>query len=871
LQQSKRFDEIDRKTQTILEALLESKRTRSQDIYDQNLAAAQLLSRTELVVTDQYDKACALIVNAIQLLSRAKEEHMNSSEKDKAEKIWKDEEELQTLVEENVLENLSFGTMVDREGDIGEAHKNTFAWLLNSASNSPQKQKWDDFVEWLKSGRGTYWINGKAGSGKSTLMRYITKSAQTRTALREWSCSSSLVIGSFFFWNSGTVEQRSQIGLLRTLLHEILRQHRDLIPIAMPSVWARAYSHAVQPTKRSRPQQLSLGVLMEALKALIEQSVKQLRLCLFIDGLDEYEGDSTDMADLFTDLVASDNIKVCLSSRPLVPLEYAFKSSPNIRLQDLTPNDIKLYVTDKMHGNRRFRQLATEQPEQAPALVREIVTKADGVFLWVVLVVQSLLIGVNNRDGMDDLERRLAELPTDLSALFENMLTKRIAPFYQARGAALFQIVRASRERNDQIERFRGMAPPLTLLSLSFADEKNPDWALNAPIRSLNESEKSIRCKSMEDRLKTCCAGLLEAQFTPNDSIVGSSGIAQPDAEVQYLHRTVKDYLHQPDVWISVTAKTDTSDFEPNISLLKSCILQLKASGSDEKKRTFHMSTCGHVTLALEVAHQAELTNKTGYIPLLDELDLVMKSLLRQTGAFHNRHWVTYYKKAAGPGQDWHDNWPALAVEYGLASYLDFKFRQPSESPREKKGRRPLLDIAISPDPRGQRYSWSPPTVAVLFAHGANPNASYIYPASHDYPACHSVTPWQNALAFASSLRSFKLKTNIRGNEKIRPDREEIVRLVCLFTHFIEHGADLTRSCNCGATTRDVLWIVEEVFHRWEPEESEALLEDLRRRMASAGMVSRFSRAWKKVRNYLTTDTTGCGIHDQHRRRWRGF
>ena len=138
MQQSKRFDEIDRKTQTILEALLESKRTRSQDVYDQNLAAAQLLSRTELVVTDQYDKACALIVNAIQLLSRAKEEHMSSSEKDKAEKIWKDEEELQTLVEENVLENLSFGTMVDREGDIGEAHKNTFAWLLNPASKSPQ-------------------------------------------------------------------------------------------------------------------------------------------------------------------------------------------------------------------------------------------------------------------------------------------------------------------------------------------------------------------------------------------------------------------------------------------------------------------------------------------------------------------------------------------------------------------------------------------------------------------------------------------------------------------------------------------------------------------------------------------------------------
>jgi hypothetical protein len=55
---------------------------------------------------------------------------------------------------------------------------------------------------------------------------------------------------------------------------------------------------------------------MEAFKGLIRQSVKQLKLCLFIDGLDEYEGDPTDIADIFTDLAESDNIKVCLSSRP---------------------------------------------------------------------------------------------------------------------------------------------------------------------------------------------------------------------------------------------------------------------------------------------------------------------------------------------------------------------------------------------------------------------------------------------------------------------------------------------------------------------------------------------------------------------------
>ncbi len=124
-----------------------------------------------------------------------------------------------------MLDCLSFGTMADREEEITEAHQNTFLWLLNPDLKSPQKQTWVDFIEWLKSGRGTYWINGKAGSGKSTLMRLISKSKQTSAALREWSGSSHLIVGNFFFWNSGTVEQRSQIGLLRTLLHDILRQH----------------------------------------------------------------------------------------------------------------------------------------------------------------------------------------------------------------------------------------------------------------------------------------------------------------------------------------------------------------------------------------------------------------------------------------------------------------------------------------------------------------------------------------------------------------------------------------------------------------------------------------------------------------------
>lgn len=43
----------------------------------------------------------------------------------------------------------------------------------NQDVDEGQGPLWDDFSVWLKSGQGLYRINGKAGSGKSTLMNYL--------------------------------------------------------------------------------------------------------------------------------------------------------------------------------------------------------------------------------------------------------------------------------------------------------------------------------------------------------------------------------------------------------------------------------------------------------------------------------------------------------------------------------------------------------------------------------------------------------------------------------------------------------------------------------------------------------------------------
>src|SRR5450756_2194007 len=99
------------------------------------------------------------------------------------------------------------------------------------------------------------------------------------------------------------------------------------------------------------------------------------------------------MAKLFQDIAKSESIKACLSSRPWVIFEDVFSDCPKLRLQNLTYHDIETYVNDRVRNNLEFQRLERNlgQSQQTSALVSEIVQMADGVFLWVQLVVDSLL------------------------------------------------------------------------------------------------------------------------------------------------------------------------------------------------------------------------------------------------------------------------------------------------------------------------------------------------------------------------------------------------------------------------------------------------------------------------------------------------
>ena len=74
------------------------------------------------------------------------------------------------------IASLEYNDMIDRENRIATAHESTFQWIFQDDQSQDQQShslRWSSFREWLETDNQLYWITGKAGSGKSTLMKFL--------------------------------------------------------------------------------------------------------------------------------------------------------------------------------------------------------------------------------------------------------------------------------------------------------------------------------------------------------------------------------------------------------------------------------------------------------------------------------------------------------------------------------------------------------------------------------------------------------------------------------------------------------------------------------------------------------------------------
>lgn len=149
---------------------------------------------------------------------------------------------------------------------------------------------------------------------------------------------------------------------------------------------------------------------------------KVRRTMLFIDALDESggEGDmdaynvARELVHFFYYMTAESQLKVCLSSRhyPQIRVPHC----PQITTEELNSGDIACFV--------KARSFRADHDERAMQLAKVISEKAKGVFLWVILVIQKLNMGLDNEITDEDLDEMLRKVPSQLEKLFVDLFSR---------------------------------------------------------------------------------------------------------------------------------------------------------------------------------------------------------------------------------------------------------------------------------------------------------------------------------------------------------------------------------------------------------------------------------------------------------------
>ncbi|KAK0638601.1 hypothetical protein B0T16DRAFT_421405 [Cercophora newfieldiana] len=669
-------------------------------------------------------------------------------------------------IERTILLSLWFPTMSDREEIIHKAYAKTYEWIYCDPEAS--QKPWDNFNKFLTGQLGTYWISGKAGSGKSTLMKYLIQHPNTASLLQEWAGSEEdLIITSFYFYYKGSALQKSEAGVLRSLLHQILWSRRDMIQVAFPE----RYNSMCMSGTGSSTFEPQAPELKRTLTKLVE-SYPATSFFFAVDGLDEYDAGNEEMSllvQLFQKFGAHPNVKVLLSSRPWVVFEESFRECPRLRLHELTRPDITHFVHDKIKQHHRLQQLMTKHGDVMENLMTEIVDASSGVFLWVYLVVSSLLEGLSNHDTIKDLRARFLELPVDLEQLYHHMWNK-IPRQYRSQASRLLQLVKVGTRAGSK----------LSLMGLSFAEEDDAEYVYSAPIQPLDEMEMVSRLDEMRVRLLTRCIGLVEVHTSQDGQIGGGDDPEFTDLypnlmeakqgypHVAFLHRTAYEFVSSPDIQLELDKAATGSEgdtFCAEVSLLQSAVLRLK-SFSDTNDSGHDVSDTGCVEASPSLLQSAAFrpkslwnTNNDGHAFMLPpsllglaRLCLFRARILDQASGSPGpgtrlliefdrtmSRFLEHYEDVSCP---WHwssalrhqwinrhaptDGLLGLAITYGLTRFVRESL-QTTVPQTQRKAERPLLDYALRPYllfPKGIRIfiPRQPAMVELLLQHGETPN-----------------------------------------------------------------------------------------------------------------------------------------------------
>jgi hypothetical protein len=292
------------------------------------------------------------------------------------------------------LQSLAFDDIGTRQHTIDAPLPGTSIWLFER----PEFRSWLEGRD-LQTNKGMLWIKGTIGSGKSVLMKQMLVNLKDRTPR-------STVV-SFFFNARGAILEKSSSGLYRSLVHQLLDDHRDLLLRLLPRFQKK--SRSMSPGWKWHEREIQ-DLLVEIATMSLKTS-----LVILVDALDECENQSdarkivSFLRSLSSSAMASGSIlKICLSSR-----HYPEITAPGcleIFVEKWNDADIVTYVKSELSLD-----------DSGAATQHKIAKKAGGGFFWVVLVI-GRMTKARDRGDIDYVDKILAEVPTELEELLDDTI-----------------------------------------------------------------------------------------------------------------------------------------------------------------------------------------------------------------------------------------------------------------------------------------------------------------------------------------------------------------------------------------------------------------------------------------------------------------
>jgi hypothetical protein len=294
-----------------------------------------------------------------------------------------------------MVERLHFSGMNAKRTAIKTAVRGTCDWV----AKHPAYIAWLDDESQLHN--SLLWIRGKPGAGKSVLMRHIDRSVSRDKGLQD-------ICISFYFNSRGERLEKSLFGMYRSLLAQLLSEQPELQVVL----------------DKTHDLSVENDTTMRELQRLFRAAVIRLKdkhLYCFIDALDECrQHDVQEMIYLL-----QDDMNEAVEEGIAINFCFASRHYPTIDI----PTELQIileHVRDHEEGLQQYVQsqrfsIGFGKLATIPVPIQQtILQKANGVFLWAVLVIETLKREYT-RGLMLAVEQRLSGVPRDLVDLFKEI------------------------------------------------------------------------------------------------------------------------------------------------------------------------------------------------------------------------------------------------------------------------------------------------------------------------------------------------------------------------------------------------------------------------------------------------------------------